>query len=396
MSEVFSPGVFTRYAGTSIYFVIGNVTVGELRVSGDFLMTGTVFENEVLPVGTTFPIGYDSVRDSIYIALTDFTRVLEINNNGDLLLAGNIAKNQTIAWAGANWEIESDATTAWMNITGIRPLLVDALGDTNISGDTFEGAAFIALPTVLTFSSFAFADYEFPPESWIKTLKTKVRSKPADIVDSHLSKNRADGMLDHRQLEINCILRGATQAAYQVLADALYEAIYRDDLRLTVNPGRYAELAQLVDVQEKFLAGYHFVGAKFRIRFLQEKPFWVDSAETIVTEIIAGSPTTFNVTNAGGLDVQPEIRITAAADAPLINIQNNTDDSRNFDYNDELFLNTEETRINSELGTVTLVGTGNRIAKFDGQWLRLIPGVNSLTYTGANATIEVIFRNRYL
>jgi len=389
-----------------MYFVIDYVTVAELTKTGNLKLLGDLVESQVLPSAPDEPRGWDSSRECLYIALSDKTRLLEIYANGDCCLAGQETPDQALTWTGNNWEIESDASEAWLNIDGARPAELNNSGDLLLINNVLPYQTFSALPELLTLTHAIAGDYEFPqmtdqPQGafWFETIPTKTRVRESNRAGRHGVKDSGDGFYSERIIEIRGFLKALTNNAYETAKDALYRAITREDLELWTNFDRYLPLKRLDgSVQEKFLKGFFQRGSEWRIKFLMENPFWVSATLTQNTEAITTNPETYYITYNGSVDAHPIIKITAGEDIPNLQIANVTD-SREFTYADAAFLNGEEVHFDCDLGTVTLVGAGtpNRIDKFDGPWLRLIPGNNEIRVTGTtSATVIVEYRERYL
>jgi phage-related protein len=380
-----------------MYFVIGGNTVAELAIDGTFYIAGSINESQILPAAPTASVGYDSTRGVIYVPLNDSTRLFEIDSVGDVNISGSVLPSQIITWTGNNWEINNGASTAWFNIAGYRPGELNAVGDLKLAGHVTPYSSLDAPPTVVVASHAVAADFEFNEQTWIKKIDTNGKVKVRQRVGIHGGHDTGDGFLRERKVELLTVLRGTSPATYRAIKDALYTAVTREDLQLALDYERYLELKRIVKASEEFLPGMFGTGAKIKMQFVCENPFWVSSDLTTVDQTITSSPQTFYVNCGSQQEVYPIIRIEANEDIPNLDFENVTD-GRSFDYDDTLFETGRTVTIDCKLGTVTLDGGhGNRIHNFSGQFIRLLKAANNeLKVTGGNCDVQIEYRNYYL
>jgi hypothetical protein len=131
--------------------------------------------------------------------------------------------------------------------------------------------------------------------------------------------------------------------------------------------------------------------------FTAEFPFWEDTTQTENENTVTGDDTLIINTTGSDFLIFPTIEIEAdqGVDVPGILFRNNSDGGMSFTYNDNTFVQNDIARINCKEGTVKL-NNGNRIENFNGAFLRLQPGSNTIIYEGPACTITFLYRKVYM
>ncbi len=124
-----SGGTYVRFAGGSIYFIVRRELAARLTNDGIFYIRGFIVGDQSLPPASGNPIEYDSARNAIAFALSDNARVMEIDNDGNILLPISEETDQgSLIPGGTPDAIESDASKVWFNIGSTRCAEVTSSG----------------------------------------------------------------------------------------------------------------------------------------------------------------------------------------------------------------------------------------------------------------------------
>ena len=121
-------GTYIRLVDGASYFVVRRRLVARLDSDGVFHIKGHVIVDQTLPAATASPLSYDSDRHAIAFAISDLTRVMEIDRDGNILLPQDNMTDQTLAFSGQDTEIGADANAVWMNIGGTRKAEISSDG----------------------------------------------------------------------------------------------------------------------------------------------------------------------------------------------------------------------------------------------------------------------------
>jgi hypothetical protein len=384
-----------------MYFVINDLVVARLTIAGVLEITGTLSESQTLAASPSNPKGLNS-SGKIYISLNTNVTLMTIDEYGNVELAGTLTPDQTLSFSGNQWEIESDATTGWLNVGGYRVGDFDVTGNLELAGSVVSPVPVITLPVVLTLSHDLYADYEFPGDSdsafWINGLTNKWRRKSVARIAAHGANDAADGFLKERTISVEGILRADTEAEYRTKKDALVRACSREGSRLWVDYERYYPLDGPAKLTENWLAGYFMRGANITIQWLQTQPFALSSDLITGTVDVTTDPQTFYIDASDSVEeVYPMFRVTAIDNITSLKVKNVSDSNREWEYTDAAFVTGTNVEVDGVVGTVVHSVQGNRIVFFDGPWIRLLPGVNNeLEISGGDCTLYYEYRNHYL
>jgi len=152
---------------------------------------------------------------------------------------------------------------------------------------------------------------------------------------------------------------------------------------------RYLESCYLMDTApDSFLRSDY---AKFEIKVLVLNPFWLEP-ETPYTGII-NDMDEFSITNTGDYETYPIFTITATNPNPLFRLINKTEQNRRTEISYPFFNAGDIITINSFDNQITC--NNLNISEFgNGNFLRLLPGVNTIKYTGNTVNISVSWQKR--
>jgi len=220
----------------------------------------------------------------------------------------------------------------------------------------------------------------------IKGFSFKKRSSMLTLAYRDGGRNVSDNKIDPRVITIEGVIRGASTAAYETAIQDYFVWLNKIDLKLYWTAGKYINVREITDVEQTFVDGGFLRLTRLKFNCQCEDPFIYYDALTSDMKVIAASPTTWVINNAGLYEEFPIIEITNAANNPNVEVENITDNVRLFDYDDAAFLNGNVLTVDNLEGTVEN-GSTNTIDKFTGSFLRLLPGNNTIKYTGANATL---------
>jgi len=211
----------------------------------------------------------------------------------------------------------------------------------------------------------------------------------------------ADGFLLPKIITFSGSLQADTAALFETAKRAFVRACLKGgDIRFTEDV-----VARYIEVRFKAIdwgvptgsEGSSTQFQEFTVTFKAEKCFWKDDTETEDDNIVAGNDTlTIPATGTDYL-IKPVIQIDAdqAADVPGVKLTNNSDAGMSFTYNDPNFSSGDVLVIDCATGSV-MRNNNDTAEYFDGAFLRLQPGNNTIEYEGAACTITFKFRKVYL
>ncbi len=107
----------------------------------------------------------------------------------------------------------------------------------------------------------------------------------------------------------------------------------------------------------------------------------------------ASTADSFSINNPGSWNSHPIIGLHAQGTCSDVTVTNTTDDSLLFDYDDSGLTVGLETVIDCRYGTL-LRGVTNTAAYFQGAFLKLLPGDNTITYKGANCDVKLKYQTK--
>jgi hypothetical protein len=141
-----APGnAYIRLVEGALYFIVEGELVARLASDGILYLKGFVIDDQLLPVASGNPLSYDSARETLAFALSDNTRVMELDGAGNLRLPVTPELDQTLTFAGSADEIANDAAALWVNIGSVRTMEVTAAGLLRLPGYVVENCDFRTL-----------------------------------------------------------------------------------------------------------------------------------------------------------------------------------------------------------------------------------------------------------
>ena len=251
--------------------------------------------------------------------------------------------------------------------------------------------------------SIQFGEYDFKKtvSDWNTDIRSKLVSRERPLVDGASLDNT---FLKGREISIKGVLIKSTETALRTAFETL---------KATLNKGKqYLYLfddRRILAAVDRFSWGDYPrtynnpARCEYSIRFKAESPYWEDvnlitHNENDITDAEEGH--TFTVSNAGKANVYPVITITANATINDLTLENTADEQSDGNglkckYQDPAFFEGDSIVIDCAEGTVKR-GDTNTIRYFSGAFLKLLPGDNSLKYTGGNCSLKIEFRKRFL
>lgn len=196
-----------------------------------------------------------------------------------------------------------------------------------------------------------------------------------------------------RNIELSTYIEAGSETAYLDAMRELKRHVYMSDYRLYVSEDRYFNIKGISKFSAKDYDGFAYRRADIDITLLAADPFeytW-RSRETMIE---ASDGLVFEIDNECNIDVPLIVTVTPAAGAPEIGLANETH-NRKFTFKEAGLVNPAALTVNTETGAVTVDGE-NHINNFSGAFLSLMAGRNLFTYTGADAVLTIIYKERYI
>ena len=248
-------------------------------------------------------------------------------------------------------------------------------------------------------------DYTLPERLVILDDSFKIRSKTMDKVFAPGAADISDGEVKEKLVRIEGVIAIDSRAAYVDLARRIKQKVYRKDYKLYLGTDYFLNIAKGLDFRAKYLEGGNYNRTRMAIDLLALDPFWYYKSEDSVEETISEDGHEWTVNNGGNVNAFPVI--TIAADTTIANliIQNETDipsgetQGLKFQYQDPAFsLSSPSLSVDCQEGTVYRSET-NTIRYFTGAFLKLLPGDNTIKWTGSTLGLTKVkfeFRRRFL
>lgn len=207
------------------------------------------------------------------------------------------------------------------------------------------------------------------------------------------------GQVEARKFSVSGLVGGDSEAQTRALMQAIRARAARPGQKLSIQPGGpYLHLAFLENFDHKWeaLSGRRLV--RVAATWLLADPFWYSTAVGQVHADLAGDGSI--PVDTGDLAtwwMPPVLILTAPAgeSVPSVTLVNETDGGVGLTYSDPAFADGAVVVIDCERGTVTRDGTDS-IRYLGGRPLRLLPGENTLSYTGAACAVSIQWRERWI
>lgn len=244
--------------------------------------------------------------------------------------------------------------------------------------------------------------YTFPSEFDIHDLEDrdfKGRTKILERFGRHGGNQVGDRGIKNRKVVLKGAFHAANQAALQTLMDNLGEALHNDgdDYRFSWETGRYIGVSHAELNAKRYRTALAYKSVKLNIDFICPDPFWYSTTDDSVGPTsITGSPQNITFANNGKVPSPLTIQCDPTATWADFTIKNATDDDNLCRYKDPALGNGDQLIIDGQEGTVERDSL-NTVRYFKGAFLRVLPGNNTITYTGTTGgTITLTAPKRYL
>lgn len=237
-------------------------------------------------------------------------------------------------------------------------------------------------------------EYDVPANFMITATPFSRRINLSNRAQADGGANSGDGKVNPRIITLSGQLWGESDSEFEAKYDALVLKLMQNDFYL--RNGNWQILIHAMQNYDPTIdKGLWKRLEEGEFELVALDPFWYYTALSSKEETITTDPQSFVANNEGNYDVYPVITITAAANNLSMSLKNETDEDVLFSYVDGGFTTGKVLVVDCGAGTVELDGV-DTIRYFSGQFLRLLPGNNTLTYTGANATVKVEWYKRKL
>lgn len=162
----------------------------------------------------------------------------------------------------------------------------------------------------------------------------------------------------------------------------LIAKLMRPNQKLIVDNEYYINIETVEEFDHAYVQGWERMLSTFNISLLATDPFLYALTETEIKHTTAAASENISITNDGA-EVYPIITVTPVdAENTSFSLKNTSDNNRTFGYNDAQLIVGESLVVSSIAGTVLRSGE-NAINNMGGTFLKLVPGANVITYTGA-------------
>ena len=241
--------------------------------------------------------------------------------------------------------------------------------------------------------------YELPPGLRLTEVGFSQRVETAKRVFSDGRFSFGDEV-DHREAVVEGNVECLSRAEMLALSTTLHNLCQLPNLRLRVDAGQFLKLTRLKEIENDPPPGWDRTVSRLRITWQCDDPFWYSESTEVRTFNLEGN-STFSIDLTGlpaNLRGQfPVISITAPNLQPIASarLENLSDGGLQWRYTDPGLTSNVTAVIDGRSGSVSISGS-NRIRYFEGEFLRLVDGVNQLRYTGSACTLKLEWRHRWL
>lgn len=234
----------------------------------------------------------------------------------------------------------------------------------------------------------------------VEDLNWQARTKLADRFYAPGSQELSDRGIDDRAVKVSGAYHGASQAVFQAFWQALNGALRNngEQYRFSFETGYNIKVDHAKDVKVKRLgSGLTYKSADIEFTLSCPDPHWYYGVtQDTDSDSLASSPLDVVLSHQGNVPVPLAVTITPSATLSSFTLANVTDGGQIFQYADSGLASGTELVIDADAGTCERDGL-NTIRFYTGAWLRLLPGNNTLRYTGpTGGTIEFGWWRRFL
>lgn len=243
--------------------------------------------------------------------------------------------------------------------------------------------------------------YTFPDGFHLDRYRLSKRTKSVNKAYQHGGDIIGDEKHDLQHISLVGTLGAASIALFESACTLMKQNVVKSNLRLygAYKTDQYFDIKALESADWDFLTDGGL--ADVNVRFLAD-PFRYYQNETISGHTVSGTSVGLTVHNSGDIEVSPVITLTTGVGASIskIKIENSTDRNKYFEYEPAAGLTSGGVVEIDCRSTTCKLNTVDDISHFEGAFIELQSGNNSITVTitgtpGTN-TCEFKFRKRYL
>jgi len=232
------------------------------------------------------------------------------------------------------------------------------------------------------------AFYTFPAGFDLHAWKDRdftTRSRMLARFGAHGGREVSDRAVEPRRVTVKGAYHAASQAALKTFLDALSQALHHHgaEYRFSWEAGSYVQVSHVDELKvDRFEAGLAFRSVSVEIRFVCPDPFWYSVTGDGGTPVsITLGTQTIGFTSLGGVPAPLVVQCDPTAAWADFTIENATDDGNLFRYADSGLVSGARLIVDGRDGTVARDGVSS-IRHYSGAFLRVLPGENTLRYTG--------------
>lgn len=239
--------------------------------------------------------------------------------------------------------------------------------------------------------------YELPDTLVFRNDSYKTRFREDDRLLSHGS--HINGFaFEGRDVVVEGSVVSVDEATQRTLLRTIMQKSGRQDIKFRYDSTFYKTIARLkdADIVHEVLTGKVLTDLKLVWR--AKDPFWYSSSYVQHVETVTGDDTfTVTVDESVFPDVSPTIQIAAPSVGSVgtLTLENTSDDeSRILQYADTSLRDGASVTLDCRTAEASRGGT-DTIRFVDGNWIRLLPGDNVISYTGGACTITITHQPRW-
>jgi len=245
--------------------------------------------------------------------------------------------------------------------------------------------------------------YTFPGDFDLHTWNDRdfsSRSKILDRFGIHGGTEVSDRGIKPRKVRVQGAYHAASQAALKTFLDDLTKALHNNGnpYRFSWESGYYINVSHVSRFRSKrFKQGLAYKSVEIDIELECPDPFWYSTSDDSPGAVsITASPQSIVFTNNGNVPSPLRIQCDPTAAWADFTIKNETDSDNLCRYTDPLLGDGDKLIIDAKDGTVER-NSENTIRYFSGAFLRVLPGDNTIVYTGpTGGTITLSAPRRFL
>ncbi|MBU2487944.1 MAG: phage tail family protein [Proteobacteria bacterium] len=211
------------------------------------------------------------------------------------------------------------------------------------------------------------------------------RSKMLERFGAHGGREISDRAVEPRRVSVKGAFHAGSQAALKTFLDSLSQALHHNGeaYRFSWEAGFYANVSHVDEFRvDRFEAGLAFRSVNIEIRFVCPDPFWYSVTDDTAAPVsITQSPQNISFTSSGGVPAPLKVQCDPTAAWADFTLENVTDDGNLFRYADSALVSGTCLVVDATDGTVKRDGLST-IRHYSGAFLRVLPGENTLRYTG--------------